>query len=90
MMQFDLFGGSAALADVVAAFRSVLERPDLDLTLAMSLEDIEGWDSMRHVAVMVELETRFRLALEPHEIEAVQTVGDVVRMIGARRALNAA
>ncbi|MDR3535469.1 MAG: acyl carrier protein [Acetobacteraceae bacterium] len=90
MLQFDLFGGSVALANVVAGFRAALERPELELTLATPLEEIEGWDSMWHVAVMVELESRFGLTLEPHEIEAVQTVGDVVRLIGARRALDAA
>ncbi len=90
MMQFDLFGSAAAVADVVSVFRLVMGRPELELTLAMPLDEIQGWDSMWHVAVMVELECRFGLTLEPREMEAVQTVGDVVRLLSARRALDAA
>jgi acyl carrier protein len=89
-MTFDMLAPPTMLADVAAVFRAVLLHPDLDLTLATPLENIDGWDSMSHIAVMVELECRFGLTLEPHEIEAVQTVGDVVRTIGARCALYAA
>jgi acyl carrier protein len=88
-MTSDLFISPTMLADVTAAFRSVLPHSALDLTLETPLEEIEGWDSMAQIAVMVELECRFGLILEPHEVESVQTVGDVVRTFGAERALHA-
>lgn len=89
-MQPDLFAGPATLADVVTVFRLVLEDPHLELNLGTPLEDIPGWDSMQHVAVMVELECRLSITLEPHEVEAVHSVGDIVRVIGARRMLDVA
>jgi acyl carrier protein len=87
-MHHDLFAGPADLAAVTRVLRTVLERPDLEPHLQTPLEDISGWDSMRQVAVVVELEARSGLTLEPAEVEAVHTVGDLVRLIGAKRALD--
>lgn len=89
-MQPDLFAGSAGLAAVVTMVRSMLEDPHLELTLVTPLEDIPGWDSMQQVAVMVDLECRLGITLTPHEVEAVHSVGDIVRVIGARRMLDVA
>lgn len=89
-MHADLFADPAVLADVVAVIRAVMGQADLEPDLDTPLEAIEGWDSLWHVTVTVELESRFDVKFQPHEMEAVQTVGDIVRMIGARRALDAA
>jgi acyl carrier protein len=83
-----MFAGPADLAAVTAVLRTVLALPDLEPHLRTPLDDINGWDSMQQVAVVVELEARLGLTLEPVEVEAVQTVGDLVRLIGAKRALD--
>jgi acyl carrier protein len=88
--QSEMFAAPATMVEVLPAFRSALESPDLELSLTTSLEDISGWDSMQQVRVMAELECRFGIALESQEMEAVLTVGDCVRLVGAKRALNAA
>jgi acyl carrier protein len=78
------------LMDVTAAIRSVLQNPDLDLTLATSLEDIPGWDSMDLIAVVVDLECRFDLLFELQEIDTFHAVGDMVRALAARFSLELA
>ena len=42
------------LTNITEAVRSVLRDPDLELTLATSLDDILGWDSMDLIAVVVD------------------------------------
>ena len=89
-MSFDLLAPPTIQTEVIAAFRAVLATPDLELDLYTPLDTISGWDSMSHVALMAELECRFGLTLERGELEALQSVGDVVRTFGAKRILRAA
>jgi acyl carrier protein len=78
------------LTDVTAAFRSVLEQPDLDLTLASSLEDVPNWDSVDLIAVIVELECRYDILFELPQIDNFTLVGDIVRAVAAKCRLQAA
>ena len=78
------------LTNVTEAVRSVLRDPDLELTLATSLDDIPGWDSMDLIAVVVELECRFDILFELPELEAFYAVGDLVRGVAAKCSLQAA
>ncbi|MBN8906989.1 MAG: acyl carrier protein, partial [Rhodospirillales bacterium] len=63
--------------------------PDLECEPGTLLEDLPGWDSMLHIAVMVELECRFGITVAPDEVDAMVSVGDLVRMVGAKQVLNA-
>ena len=89
-MSFDLLAPPTIQTEVIAAFRTVLVTPDLELDLYTPLDTITGWDSTSHIALMTELEYRFGLTLERGELEAMQSVGDVVRTFGAKRILHAA
>jgi acyl carrier protein len=48
---------------------------------ATALRDIEGWDSLRHVMLVVGLEERFGVKLSAEEIMAMVTVGDIDRVL---------
>lgn len=88
-MRADPFVTEALLAEITRAIRSVLGVPDLALDGDTLLEDLPGWDSMLHIAIMVELECRFGIEVAPHEVDAVVRVGDLMRMVGAKQVLNA-
>lgn len=42
-----------------------------------------GLDSLQRIALVIEIENRFRICLEPEDEERVATIGDLVRIIGA-------
>ena len=46
-----------------------------------SLRDLEGWDSLKHVRLVVGLEERLGAQLEADEIEGLATLGDVRRVL---------
>jgi len=70
--------------EVASILRHVLRDADLDAGSTARLEDLPGWDSMAHIAVIVEAECRFGIEFDLPEIEAVQTVGDLIDLIEAR------
>ena len=43
--------------------------------------DIEGWDSMMHVMLIVSIEEKFAIRFSSFEVGSFQNVGDVVKAI---------
>jgi acyl carrier protein len=48
---------------------------------SMPLRDTQGWDSLRHVMLVVGLETRFAVKLSAEEIQSMVTLADVDRIL---------
>lgn len=72
------------LSELTAILREVLDDPELVLTAETSAADIPGWDSMAHIALVVEVECRFGIRFQAAEIEALRQVGDLVALIEAK------
>lgn len=47
--------------------------------------DIEGWDSLSHVMLLLELESTYDLEFSPSEIANLKNVGDFYKFIMAKR-----
>jgi acyl carrier protein len=45
------------------------------------LRDIEGWDSLKHVLLVVGIERDFQVKLTADEIRAMVTMADVARIL---------
>jgi acyl carrier protein len=46
-----------------------------------ALRDIEGWDSLKHVLLVVSLENKVNAKLTAEEIQGIVTVNDVARVL---------
>ncbi len=46
--------------------------------------DVEGWDSLTNVQIIVAIEKTFGIRLRTGEIAAIKNVGDLVSRIGGR------
>lgn len=64
----------------------VFDVDDLEITRATSAEDVEEWDSLSHVRLVVAVERKFGFKLKNSEIEALKSVGDLVDLIAAKTA----
>jgi len=73
------------LAGVTEIFRSVFNDPNLELSPRSTADEIPGWDSMAHVTLIVEAECRYGILFQATEIEALHSVGELVRAIEAKR-----
>lgn len=62
----------------------VFDLDDVEVTPATTAEDIEEWDSLSHVRLVVAVERRFGFKLKNAEIEALKSVGDLVTLIESK------
>lgn len=69
------------LKRVQEVFRDELELDDLVLTDETTADDVEEWDSLTHVQIVVALEKAFALKFTSREILSWDNVGDLVDCI---------
>ena len=67
------------LAQVQDVFREELEVDDLVLTDETTADDVEEWDSLSHVQLVVALEKSFGIKFTSREILSWDNVGDYRR-----------
>lgn len=72
------------LAKVQEVFRDELEIEDLVLTDETTADDVEEWDSLSHVQLVVALEKAFGIKFTSREILSWDNVGDLVDCIAGK------
>lgn len=72
------------LKKVEEIFREELELDDLVLTDETTADDVEEWDSLSHVQLVVTLEKGFGIKFTSREILSWDNVGDLVDCIAGK------
>ena len=66
-------------------FRQVFDAPDLVLRDDMTAADVDGWDSLTHINLIIALERRLKIKFATAEIsrmkEPGQNVGSFLKLI---------
>lgn len=62
-------------------FQSVFDRQDLAIKDEMSAADIDGWDSLAQINLVVGAEDAFKIRFQTSEIKALRNVGEFKRLI---------
>ena len=62
-------------------FRKVFEDNSLVITRKTTAKDIEEWDSLTHMNLIMVLEKQFKIKFSLSEIENLSSVGDLVDLI---------
>jgi acyl carrier protein len=62
-------------------FRDVLDDDSLVLRDETTAKDVEGWDSMANVQLMLGVEREFGVHLSAGQMQALRNVGDLVSVI---------
>ena len=76
--------------EIATAFRTAMRLDDgFAIEDRMGFDDMPGWDSVGHMNLISQLESRFGIALEMDEIVALDSVG-AVRNLVARKTSGAA
>ena len=73
------------LKRVEEIFREELEQDELVLTDKTTAEDVEGWDSLSHVQLVVALEKSFGIKFTSREILSWDNVGDLIDCIEKKK-----
>jgi acyl carrier protein len=70
--------------EVMARLQEIFDELFLDevvLTPELSAHDVEEWDSLLHISLVVAVEEKFDVRFRVGEVEATNNVGDFVRLI---------
>lgn len=65
-------------------FRDVFDDEDIVVGDGTTAEDIEGWDSLEHINLIVSVEKKFGMKFNMGEANSMKNVGEMVDIILAR------
>lgn len=65
-------------------FRDIFDDDSIEISDSTTASDIEDWDSMMHVNLVVAVEREFSIKVTTKEVNSLANVGDFIRLIGAR------
>ncbi|MGY4537056.1 acyl carrier protein [Mucilaginibacter sp. UYNi724] len=72
------------LTKVNDIFKDVLENDDIVLTRSTTATDIEEWDSLNHIQLIVAIEKKFGIRFTTAEIYNWENVGSMCSMIAQK------
>jgi acyl carrier protein len=70
-----------------SVFQKVLEENDITITREMTAQDIEKWDSLRHIQLISEVERAFGIKFKLREVLRMKNVGDLIDLIHAKQGM---
>jgi acyl carrier protein len=77
----DEAGIYARLAEI---FEDVFEDDSIQLTPQLAAKDVDGWDSLTHIRLILTIERAFKIKFSTLEIGKLENVGDLAALIQAR------
>lgn len=66
----------------------VLQVPPAMISDELAMQDVDAWDSLKHMELIVSLEEAFGLQLSFEEIVTMQSVGNIKRVLKERGAVS--
>jgi len=75
---------SQIYARLTGLFEDVFDEDSIKLTPDLSAKDVDGWDSLAHIRLILTIEKAFKIKFSTSEIGKLQNVGDLVVLIKSR------
>jgi acyl carrier protein len=66
--------------------RMIFDNDDLVLTRGTTAQDVEGWDSLTHINLIVALEREFKIKFTTAEVTGMKNVGELSDLIARKTA----
>jgi acyl carrier protein len=72
------------LSSITDIMRDVFDVDDLTVTLDTTADDVEDWDSLSHIRLIVAIEREFGFKFKNSEIESLKNVGELVNLVATK------
>jgi len=69
---------------LTAIMRDVFEDDDLQPRPDMTANDVDGWDSLSHLRLVMSIQKAFRVKFSAADIGGMKNVGDLVTLIQSK------
>jgi acyl carrier protein len=66
---------------LTTVFRSTFFQPGLEISEAMTARDVEGWDSLSHINLVLAVEKEFGISLTTRDVRSMKNVGDLIQLV---------
>jgi acyl carrier protein len=71
-------------SQLTSIFHDVFDDDSIILTSKLSAKDVDGWDSLMHIRLILTVERAFKVKFSTSEIGKLENVGGLVTLIKAR------
>ena len=65
-------------------FEDVFDDDSIQVSAALTARDVDGWDSLTHIRLILTIEKAFKIKFSTSEIGKLGNVGDLVALIKTR------
>jgi acyl carrier protein len=74
------------LTGLTSVFREVFDDDDLVLKPEMTADDVDGWDSLAHIRLILSVQKAFSVKFSPVEMNRLKNVGDLIALTRDKQA----
>lgn len=65
-------------------FREVFHMPTLQLRREMTAAEVRGWDSLKHIELIMSIEAAFKVRFKTAEVASFKNVGALIDKLGEK------
>ncbi len=65
-------------------FQDVFDDDSIEVTPQLAAKDVDGWDSITHIRLILTIEKAFKIKFSTSEVGKLENVGDLAKLIQAR------
>ena len=69
---------------LTTVLQQVFDDDELQATPDLTASDVEGWDSLKHVRLVLSVEKAFHISFAASEIGNLKNIGDLATLIEAK------
>jgi len=74
--------------ELQSVFIDVFDDEDLTICASTSSDDIEDWDSLNHIALVLSIEKCFDIRFMTGEVQSLNDVGDMIKLLEEKTSIN--
>ena len=77
---------TTSLPELGSVFKQVFDDDSIELTRETTADDIDDWDSLTHMNLVIALELKFKIKFALGELQRMKNVGDMLDLVNRKLA----